>query len=96
MREFVVRPLESIADVGHGPFEEGGFWTEPVVDRDGGEAVGEQKTRLCGAPVLREKNHVGAAVDYEGFLESANIHMRERRGEEDLPIGIFIEDGMKG
>jgi len=46
--------------------------------------------------VLREKNHVGAAVDHKGFLESANIHMRERRGEEDLPIGIFIEDGMRG
>jgi hypothetical protein len=42
------------------------------------------------------EDHVEAAVDHEGFLESANIHMRERRREEDLRIGIFLEDGMRG
>jgi hypothetical protein len=49
MREFVARLLESIAGVGCGPFEEEDFWTEPVVDKDGNEAVGEQKVHLCGA-----------------------------------------------
>jgi hypothetical protein len=49
MREFVARLLESIAGVGCGPFEEEDFWTEPVVDKGGDEAVGEQKARLCGA-----------------------------------------------
>ena len=56
----------------------------------------ESRSRVCAGRNLAGEELCGAAVDHEGFLESANIHMRERRGEEDLPIGIFIEDGMRG
>jgi hypothetical protein len=56
----------------------------------------ESRSRVCAGRSPAGEELCGATVDHEGFLESANIHMGERRVEEDLPIGIFIEDGMRG
>ena len=58
-------PRVCIAYIRDRSVDEIDFWTEPVVDADGEDVVGEQESGLQGSDRFPGERHVSAAVDHE-------------------------------